>query len=132
MYLLQKHAAFNSFSKKFPSGIYRFIDDNDDDDDDDDDDESELFLLPGWLTKEVKTYFQTELFPRVLTIIVNLHQVVSRIWASAEPEFRLCWMKMCSSDIHYTTVPQCIAILFIFIFTIYYCYYFYNFIFLVN
>ena len=24
----------------------------------------------------------------------------------AEREFRLCWMKLCSSDNHYTTVPQ--------------------------
>ena len=29
----------------------------------------------------------------------------SRIWTCAEPEFRLCWMKFCSSDNHYTTAP---------------------------
>ena len=29
----------------------------------------------------------------------------SRIWTCAEPEFRLSWMKLCSSDNHYTTAP---------------------------
>ena len=26
-------------------------------------------------------------------------------WTCTKPEFRLCWMKLCSSDNHYTTVP---------------------------
>ena len=29
----------------------------------------------------------------------------SRLWTCAEPEFRLSWMKLCSSDNHYTPVP---------------------------
>ena len=29
----------------------------------------------------------------------------SRVWTCAEPEFRLSWMKLCSSDNHYTTAP---------------------------
>ena len=30
---------------------------------------------------------------------------LQKIWTCAEPEFRLCWMKLCSSGNHYTTVP---------------------------
>ena len=33
----------------------------------------------------------------------NLQHAVSRTWTCTEPEFRLCWMKLCSSD--YTTAP---------------------------
>ena len=29
----------------------------------------------------------------------------SKIWTCAEPEFKLSWMKLCSSDNHYTAVP---------------------------
>ena len=34
----------------------------------------------------------------------------SRVWACAEPEFRLSWMKLCSSDNHYTTAPHNITL----------------------
>ena len=34
----------------------------------------------------------------------------SRVWACAEPEFRLSWMKLCSSDNHYTTAPRIIPL----------------------
>ena len=37
----------------------------------------------------------------VLTI-ANLRHASSRVWTCAEPEFRLCWGKFCSSDNHYT------------------------------
>ena len=30
----------------------------------------------------------------------------SMIWTYTEPEFRLCWMKLCSSDSHCTTAPH--------------------------
>ena len=33
----------------------------------------------------------------------------SRIWTCAEPEFRLSWRKLCSSDNHYTMVPLGVA-----------------------
>ena len=36
--------------------------------------------------------------------ILNLWHVASRTWICAKPEFRLCWMKLCSSDTHYATV----------------------------
>ena len=36
--------------------------------------------------------------------IVNLRHAVSRIWACAELEFRVCWIQLCSSDNHYTTI----------------------------
>ena len=29
-----------------------------------------------------------------------------RVWTCSESEFRLCWMKLCRSDNHYTTAPQ--------------------------
>ena len=32
--------------------------------------------------------------------IVNLRHSASRIWTCAEPDFRISWMKMCSSDNH--------------------------------
>ena len=38
--------------------------------------------------------------------ISNIQHAASRIWACAEPEFRLCWMKLCSNDKHYTTALQ--------------------------
>ena len=37
--------------------------------------------------------------------IVNLWQAASKISTCAEPEFRLCWMKFCSSDNYYTMAP---------------------------
>ena len=36
----------------------------------------------------------------------NLRHAASRVWTCAEPGFRLSWMKLCSSDNHYTTAPQ--------------------------
>ena len=33
--------------------------------------------------------------------IANLYYAVSRVWTCAEPEFRLSWIKLCSSDNHY-------------------------------
>ena len=67
------------------------------------DDDDELFLWNGWLTKGVKHYFQ-------LTPLSDSHHHKSptyhRIWDCAEPQFRLCWRKLCSSDNHFTRVPQ--------------------------
>ena len=37
----------------------------------------------------------------ILTI-ANLWHAVSSIWTCTEPKFRLCWMKLCSSDNCYT------------------------------
>ena len=39
----------------------------------------------------------------ILTI-TNLRHATSRVWICAESEFRLSWMKLCSSDNYYTTV----------------------------
>ena len=33
----------------------------------------------------------------------NLWHTANRIWTCREPEFRFSWMKLCSSDKHYTT-----------------------------
>ena len=52
--------------------------------------------------KAFKPYFQPGPLLEILTI-ANLRHAASRVWACAEPEFRLGWMKLCSSDNHYTT-----------------------------
>ena len=36
----------------------------------------------------------------------NLRHTASRVWTCAETEFKLSWMKFCSSDNHYTTTPE--------------------------
>ena len=55
--------------------------------------------------KDVLPYFQLGPLPEILSI-ANLRCATSRIWTCAEPDFRLSWMKLCSSNNHYTTVPQ--------------------------
>ena len=69
------------------------------------DDGDELFLWYGWPAKGVWPYFQLGPLSGVLTI-ANLRHTASRVWTCAEPEFRFSWMKLCSSDNHYTTAPQ--------------------------
>ena len=51
--------------------------------------------------KCVKLYFPPGRFSEFLTI-ANLRHSVRRILTSAEPEFRLCLIKLCSNDNHYT------------------------------
>ena len=62
--------------------------------------DDELFSWYGWLTKDSWPYFQTRPFSETL-IIRNLRQAP----AEFEPEFRLWWLTLCSSDNHYTTAP---------------------------
>ena len=69
-----------------------------------DDDDDESFLWYGWPTKSIQPYFQPGPLSEIFTITILRH-AGSRIWTSAEPAFRLCWMKLCSSDNHYTTAP---------------------------
>ena len=64
-----------------------------------------VFFWYGWPTKDVYPFFQPGPLSEILTIS-NLQHAVSRIWTCAEPEFRLCWMKLCGSDNYYTTVEQ--------------------------
>ena len=71
---------------------------------DDDDGDDELFLWYGWPMKGIYPYFQPGPLSEILTI-ANLGHAASMIWTCAEPELRLCWMNLCSSDNHYTTVP---------------------------
>ena len=55
-----------------------------------------------WLTDETRlSLFPAGAIVRIVTI-TNLWHAASRIWTCSEPEFRLCWMKLCSSDNHYT------------------------------
>ena len=65
-----------------------------------DDDDDDLFLWYGWPTKDVQPFFQLGPLSEILTI-ANLQHAASRIWTCAESEFRLWWMKLCSSDNHY-------------------------------
>ena len=69
------------------------------------DDDDEFFLWYGWPTKGVSPYFQPGPLSEILTI-ANLQHAASRVWTCTEPEFRLSWMKLCSSDNHYTLAPR--------------------------
>ena len=102
--LTKNHFTFKLYCALWISQMTDFVDDDADDDDDDDDD-NELFLWYGWPTKGVKPYFQPGPLSEILTI-ANLWQAASRTWTCAEPEFRLYWIKLYSSDNHYTT--ECI------------------------
>ena len=52
--------------------------------------------------RKVEPYFQPGPLSEILTI-ANLWHAAIRIWTSAEPGFRLWWMKLCNSHNHYTT-----------------------------
>ena len=65
----------------------------------------ELFLRNGWPAKGVYAVFPAGSIADIVTI-ANLQHATSRISIWAESEFRLCWMKFCSSDNYYTTVPR--------------------------
>ena len=56
-----------------------------------------------WLTIQ-KTfsliYSRDHLFMSEILTIANLRHATSRAWTCAEPEIRLCWMNLCSSDNH--------------------------------
>ena len=67
--------------------------------------DDELFLWYGWPTKGVSPYFQPGPLSEILTT-TNLWHTARRVWKCAEPEFRLSWMKSCSSDNHYTTATK--------------------------
>ena len=55
-----------------------------------------------WLTGEMRlAYFQPGPLLEILTI-ANLQYAASRVWTCAERDFRLSWMKLCSSNNHYT------------------------------
>ena len=60
------------------------------------------FLRNGWPTKCIKPYFQPGSLPKIL-MIANLRHATSRAWTCAESEFKLCWLKLYSSDKHCTT-----------------------------
>ena len=63
--------------------------------------DDELFLWNGWTTKDDKPYSPSGSLSEVLTI-GNLWYAASRIYTCTEPESRLCVMKLCSSNNHYT------------------------------
>ena len=53
--------------------------------------------------KVFSLYFQPGPLSEILTI-ANLRHAAIRVWTSTEPEFRLNWMKLCSSD---NQTPRC-------------------------
>ena len=59
--------------------------------------DDELFLWYGWPTKGVKPYFQQEPLSEIFAI-ANLRHAACRVWTCLEPEFRLSWIKLYSSD----------------------------------
>ena len=63
-----------------------------------------IWGLVDW-RKAFTPHFQPESLSEILTI-ANIWQAARRIWTCAESEFRLCWMKLCSSDNHYATAPK--------------------------
>ena len=66
-------------------------------------DDDELFYWYGWPVKGFWPHFQPGPLSEVLTIANFWH---SSTCTRAEPDFRLHWIKLCSSDNYYTTVPQ--------------------------
>ena len=53
-----------------------------------------------------KVYFKPGLLSELFTI-PNLQHTARSVSACAEPELSINWIKFCSSDNHYTTVPHC-------------------------
>ena len=86
----------------YSSKRHPYSNDNDDDYDDDDD---ELLLWYRWQTKWVYLYFQPRPLSEICTI-VNLWHGTRRIWTHVKLEFRLSWIKLSSSDNHYTMLSH--------------------------
>ena len=53
----------------------------------------------------VMLFFQVEQMSEIL-MMANFWPFISKIWACAELEFRLCSVKLCSSDNQYIIVPE--------------------------
>ena len=67
-----------------------------------DDDDDKLFC---GMVDQRKAFGQPGPSSEILTI-ASLQHAASRVWTCTESEFRLSWMKLCSSDNHYTTAPN--------------------------
>ena len=82
---------FHCFARLFITAKQKLTDifDDDDDDDDGDDDDDELFHgLVGWWICDKRS--------EVLTF-ANLCHGACKIQTFAEPKFKLCWRKLCST-----------------------------------
>ena len=66
--------------------------------------DDKLFCGMVYRQKAFRLYFQPKPLPEILTI-ANLRHAASRIRTCAEPEFSICWVKLCSSDNYYSTAP---------------------------
>ena len=73
----------------------------------------ELFLWNGWTMKDAKPYSQPRSLSKVLTI-GNLWFAASRVYTCIESESRLCVMKLCSSNNHYTIDRTSFGVLILF------------------
>ena len=66
-----------------------------------------IVLQNGWPTA-LTPCFLTRPLSEIITI-ADLRHAASWIWTCAEAEFRLCWMKLCSTDHHYTKAATRVA-----------------------
>ena len=70
-------------------------------DDDEDDDDNYFYGMVDWR----KTFSLISRSLSEILTVANLRHAASSIWTWTEPVFRLCWIKLYSSDNHYTTAP---------------------------
>ena len=87
-----RHGHWNCFSDRFEWVLSNLMVSDDDDD--------KSFLWYGWRTKGFRLISSRDHCQRSSPSRISWH-TTSRIWTCAEPEFRLSWMKLCSSDNHY-------------------------------
>ena len=80
------------------------IDDDDDDDDDDDNDYDQRGFCG--MVDQRKTFSLIFSLDHCRQRFSQswISDTPSRIWTCAEPEFRLCWMELCSSDTYITAL----------------------------
>ena len=69
------------------------------------DDDDQWFLQNGWPTKVVEPHFQLGPLSEIF-VIANFQHKARRMWTCAEPEFKLCWIKLYSNDNHHCTCEK--------------------------
>ena len=63
-----------------------------------------IFVI--WLTDERRLCFTSSWDHCQRFSPSQISNTMNRVWTCTESEFRLRWMKLCSSDNHYTMAPQ--------------------------
>ena len=74
-------------------------------DDDNDDDHGGGFCRMFDKQKCLMPHFKSQTLPQLLTS-TNLRYALNRNWTCGEPKLILYWLKLCSSDNHYTKMPR--------------------------